>query len=247
MTLPPVNPGTLYGVGVGPGEPSWLTMRAVEVLKGADVIAWFAKEGRPGNGRAIVGELIGHGRDELPLLYPVTTELPVGDPGYEQMIGSFYAEAAYRVEAELGAGKSVAVISEGDPFLYGSFMHIWRRLRGRCPIEIVPGVTGMSACWSRAGVPITWGDDVLTVLPGTLPEDDLTRRLGATDAAVIMKLGHHLAKVRRAILTAGLMSRAVYVERGSMPGEVILPLTEKLDDTAPYFSMILIPGEGRRS
>jgi precorrin-2/cobalt-factor-2 C20-methyltransferase len=246
MTLPPVSPGTLYGVGVGPGEPGWLTLRAVEVLKGADVIAYFAKKGRRGNGRAIVDGVIGSGREELPLLYPVTTELPAGDPEYERLIGAFYAQSADAVKARLDAGRSVAVISEGDPFFYGSFMHIWRRLRGRAPIEIVPGVTGMSGCWSRAGLPITWGDDVLTVLPGTLAEPDLARRLAATDAAVIMKLGTNLPKVRRAVISAGLLARAIYVERGSMAAEVVLPLAEKRDDDAPYFSMILVPGEGRR-
>ncbi len=246
MRLSPITPGTLYGVGVGPGEPDYLTVRAVEVLKGADVIAWFAKRGRRGNGRTIIDGVIGEGREELALLYPITTERPVGDPEYERLIAEFYEEATNTVKTVLDAGKSVAVVSEGDPFFYGSFMHLWRRLRGQVPIEVVPGVTGMSACWTRAGVPITWGDDVLTVLPATLGEDVLAARLATTDAAVIMKLGTNLAKVRRAIVRAGLLDRAIYVERASMAGEHVCPLAGKPDDNAPYFSMILVPGQGRR-
>ncbi|MBD8903470.1 precorrin-2 C(20)-methyltransferase, partial [Methylobacterium bullatum] len=144
------------------------------------------------------------------------------------------------------AGRDVAILSEGDPFFYGSFMHLWRRLKDRFPVEVVPGVTGMSGCWTRAGTPITWGDDVLTILPATLGHDALVERLRITDAAVIMKLGRHLPKVRRALAETGLLDRAVYVERGTMAGEKVIALAEKPDDDAPYFSMVLVPGEGRR-
>ena len=148
--------------------------------------------------------------------------------------------------AELEAGRSLAVLCEGDPFFYGSFMHLWRRLAPRFPTEVVPGVTGMSGSWTRAGVPITWGDDVLTVCPATLDHDALVARFRATDAAVVMKLGRHLPKVREALKEAGLHDRAIYVERGTMPDEFICPLPEKTDDAAPYFALILVPGQGRR-
>ena len=124
-------------------------------------------------------------------------------------------------------------------------MHMWRRLATDFPVEIVPGVTGMSGCWARAAMPMTWGDDVLTVLTGTLPEDELARRLIQTDAAVIMKVGRHLPKVRRAVEAAGLLARAVYVERGSMADERIIALTEAPPERGPYFSMVLIGGQGR--
>jgi len=140
----------------------------------------------------------------------------------------------------------VAILSEGDPFFYGSFMHLWRRLKDRFPVEVIPGVTGMSGCWTRAGTPITWGDDVLTILPATLPREALVERLKGTDAAVIMKLGRHLPKVRGVLAETGFLARAVYVERGTMAGERVVPLAEKEDDVAPYFSMVLVPGEGRR-
>ena len=125
-------------------------------------------------------------------------------------------------------------------------MHMWRRLERDFPIEVVPGVTGMSGCWTRANAPITWGDDVLTVIPGTLDEAALTARLTGSDAAVIMKVGRNLAKVRRAVEAAGLLERAIYVERGTMSDERIMPLSDCAEKPGPYFAMVLIPGQGRR-
>ena len=138
------------------------------------------------------------------------------------------------------------MLCEGDPFFYGSFMHLWRRLEPRFPTEVVPGITAMSGCWTRANAPITWGDDELTVLTGTLPHAGLAQRLGASDAAVIMKLGRNLPKVRAALRSAGLIERAIYVERGTMAAERICALADKEDDEAPYFSLVLVPGLGRR-
>ena len=183
---------------------------------------------------------------EVRLEYPITEEAPADSAEYQAAIGAFYREASDRLAALLKEGKSVGLLAEGDPFFYGSFMHMWRRLNRDFPIEIVPGVTGMSGCWTSANAPITWGNDILSVLPGTLSEEQLTRRLTETDAAVIMKVGKNLAKVRRAVEAAGLLSRAVYVERGTMQGEQIMPLSECPNGKGPYFSMVLIPGQGRR-
>jgi precorrin-2/cobalt-factor-2 C20-methyltransferase len=238
--------GTLYGIGVGPGDISYLTLRAAALVRGVDVIAFFAKHGLQGNARGIVDPLMGQHRHELRLEYPVTNEIPPDDPSYQEQIGRFYEESAETLSALLRLGKSVGLLAEGDPFFYGSFMHIWRRLDAVFPIEVVPGVTGMSGCWTHANAPITWGDDVLSVLPGTMGEEQLTRRLADTDAAVIMKVGNNLAKVRRAVAAAGLLARAIYVERGTMQGEQIMPLSEGPEAGSPYFSMVLIPGQGRR-
>jgi precorrin-2/cobalt-factor-2 C20-methyltransferase len=238
--------GTLYGIGVGPGDVSYLTLRAAALVRQVDVIAFFAKRGLQGNARGIVDPLIGSHREELRLEYPVTDEIPPEHPSYQQQIGRFYAESAEALSALLRDGKSVGLLAEGDPFFYGSFMHIWRRLDQVFPIEVVPGVTGMSGCWTRANAPITWGNDVLSVLPGTMDEAQLTRRLADTDAAVIMKVGKNLAKIRRAVAAAGLSARAIYVERGSMKGERIMPLSESPEIGSPYFSMVLSPGQGRR-
>jgi precorrin-2/cobalt-factor-2 C20-methyltransferase len=238
--------GTLYGIGVGPGDIRYMTLRAAVLVRDVDVIAFFAKRGLQGNARGIVDPLMGQHRHELRLEYPVTDEIPPEDPSYQKQISRFYEESVETLSVLLRQGKSVGLLAEGDPFFYGSFMHIWRRLDAVFPIEIVPGVTGMSGCWTRANAPITWGDDILSVLPGTLGEAQLTRRLADTDAAVIMKVGKHLAKIRRAVEAAGLLARAIYVERGTMQDQRIMPLSEGPDVGSPYFSMVLIPGQGRR-
>ena len=241
-----VAKGTLYGIGVGPGDVNYLTLRAAALVQQVDVIAFFSKRGLQGNARGIVDPLMGENREEMRLEYPVTNEIPPEDPSYQEQISRFYEVSAETISALLRRGKSVGLLAEGDPFFYGSFMHIWRRLDKVFPIEVVPGVTGMSGCWTRANAPITWGDDALSVLPGTMGEEQLTRRLADTDAAVIMKVGKNLAKIRRAVTAAGLLSRAIYVERGSMKGERIMPLSEGPEVGSPYFSMVLIPGQGRR-
>jgi len=239
---------SLYGLGLGPGEPDYMTVRARGILERADRLAHFAKRGRRGNARTIADAVVGAnpGR-EIALVYPVTTEIPADHPDYASALHPFYEDAAARLLREVEAGHVVAVLCEGDPFFYGSFMHLWRRLKDRVPTEVVPAVSGMSGAWTCAGAPITWGDDVLTVVPATLPEADLARHLGQTDAAVIMKLGRHLPKVRAALRAAGLLDRAIYVERATMAGERIVPLPElPEDEEAPYFSLVIVPGRGRR-
>ena len=154
----------------------------------------------------------------------------------------FYDDAAAKIAAHLDAGSEVAVICEGDPLFYGSYMHLHARLSPRYATEIVPGVTGMSGCWSAAGMPIAQGDDIFTVLPATLPEAELARRLSEADAAVVMKVGRHLPKLRRALAVSGRLPRAIYVERGTMAEEKMIPLAAKLDDEAPYFAVVLVPG-----
>jgi precorrin-2/cobalt-factor-2 C20-methyltransferase len=238
--------GRLFGVGLGPGDPDLLTVKAVRTLQEAPVVAWFAKKGRRGNARTIVDAWMKTSCEELPLLYPVTTEIPFGDRDYVSQVGGFYESSADLVADHLRAGRDVALLCEGDPMFYGSFMHIYVRLRERFAVSIIPGVTGMAGCWAAAGEPITWGDDVLTVLPGTLPGDVLVAKLAGTDAAVIMKLGQNFPKVRAALDAAGMIDRAVYVERGTMPSQKIVPMRDKLDDEAPYFSLIIVPGQGRR-
>ena len=182
---------------------------------------------------------------ELRLEYPFTVEVPVGDPRYPAEMAAFYDEAAEKVAARLDEGTDVAVLCEGDPLFYGSYMYIHDRLAGRYACEVVPGITAMSGCWARAGAPMTRGDDMLSVVSGTMDEDGLAERLGAADAAVIMKAGLNLKKVRAALARAGKLERAVYVERGTMPEESITRLAEKPDDDGPYFSLVLVPTERR--
>jgi precorrin-2/cobalt-factor-2 C20-methyltransferase len=236
----------LIGVGVGPGDPELMTLKAMRALREADVIAHFAKAGNASHARAIAAPHMHPEVTELPLLYPVTTELPKCSDGYRDALSDFYDEAAVKIAAQLEAGRAVAVICEGDPLFYGSYMHLHARLASRFPTEIVAGVTGMSGCWSAAGMPIAQGDDVFTVLPATLPEDELARRLRDADAAVVMKVGRHLPKLRRALQTSGRLARAIYVERGTMADAKMIPLAAKPGDDAPYFAVVLVPGWERR-
>lgn len=238
--------GVLTGVGLGPGDPELVTVKAARLLGAAGTVAYFAKAGRSGHARTIAAPYLVPGAREVALHYPVTTEIPFTDDAYVDALARFYDESAARLSAELSAGRDVALLCEGDPLLYGSFMHLFARLDGRFRIDICAGLSGMSGCFAAARQPMTWGDDILTVLPATLDEETLARRLADTDAAVVMKLGGNLAKLRRALICAGVHERAIYVERGTMAGEKIMRFTQKRDDDAPYFAMALVPGQGRR-
>jgi len=238
--------GALIGVGLGPGDPELVTVKAARLIGEAKIVAYFGKPGRPSNARAIAERYFSAGCEEMPLLYPVTTEIPFEQPEYVGALASFYEESAPRLGAVLESGRDIALLCEGDPMLYGSFMHMFTRLEHRFRIDVCAGVSGMSGCFASARQPMTWGDDILTVLPATLDEDTLTQRLATTDAAVVMKLGGNFPKLRRAMGRAGVSDRAIYVERGTMAAEKIMPFSEKRDDVAPYFSMALVPGRGRR-
>ncbi len=237
--------GTLFTIGMGPGDPELLTLKAVRIIGSAPVVAYFAKRGRTGHARSIAGAHVPPGTIELRFEYPYTTEIAVDDPRYIAELGMFYERSAAEIAVHLDGARDVALLCEGDPFFYGSAMYLFDRLGGSYRNETVPGIPGMSGCWSRAGLPFTHGDDVLSVLPGTLDEASLAERLALCDAAVIMKVGRNLSKIRSAIETAGLADRAVYVERGTMPGERIVRLNEMTEPTAPYFAMVLVPGRQR--
>lgn len=234
--------GRLIGVGAGPGDPELMTLKAARILGEADVVAHYAKSGRVGNARRTAERFLKPGVIELPLLYPVTTEIPASDPAYRAAITAFHDQTAEMVEVHLREGRMVAVLSEGDPFFYGSYMHLHARLAPRYQAEAIPGVCAMSGAWSQAGLPFVQGDDALSVLPGTMAEEELARRLGGCDAAVIMKVGRNLGKIRRALAASGKLADAVYVERATMEGGRTMPLAEKTDDLAPYFSVVLAPG-----
>jgi precorrin-2/cobalt-factor-2 C20-methyltransferase len=236
--------GRLAILGMGPGDPELMTLKAARLLAAADTIAFFAKRGQPGHARRIAGDRVPQRAEELRFEYPYTTEIPAHDPRYAVELAACYDAAAEAIGARLATGRVVALLCEGDPFFYGSAMYVFDRLAAQHETTVVPGVTGMSACWSQAGVPIAHGDDVFCVLPGTLDEGALIERLQACDAAVIMKVGRNLEKIRAAVRSAGLLARAIYVERGAMPGERVLPLAE-VAAAAPYFSLVLIPGRQR--
>ncbi|MCI0598207.1 MAG: precorrin-2 C(20)-methyltransferase [Beijerinckiaceae bacterium] len=238
--------GRLFGVGLGPGDPELVTVKAAKIIASSPVIAYFAKKGANGRARAILDRWLAGTCQQVPLIYPVTTEMHFCDPAYVAELRGFYAHAEQVIAAHLLGGRDVALVCEGDPLFYGSFMHLYVRLKDRFCIEIIPGVSGMSGCWSAAKAPIAWGDDVLSVLPGTLGHAALVRHLCTSDAVVVIKVGANLAKIRAAIAEAGRLEAAIYVEHGTSEAQSIIPLAEKTDGHAPYFSSILIPGRGRR-
>lgn len=237
-----MSAGRLIGVGTGPGDPELLTLKALRAIGEADVIAHFLKAGREGNARSIVAAHWPENVIEVPLAYPVTTEIERGEPGYRGAIAAFFDDAAGQIAAHLDAGRTVAVLSEGDPLFYGSYMHIHVRLAHRYATEVIPGVTSLSGCWSDAGLPLMQGDDVFTVLPGTLPVEALAQKLREADAAAIMKVGRNLPKIRQALAGAGKLDGAIYVERGTMSDAIVTPLAARDDSPAPYFSVVLVPG-----
>ena len=243
MTTPPT--GKVICAGLGPGDPDLMSVRADRLVRGALHLAYFRKPGRKGQARQIVEGMLRADVVEYPMEYPVTTELPFDSAEYKSLLAMFYDNWAGRLAA-LAATQDVVVLCEGDPFLYGSFQHLWSRLRDVVPVEVVAGIPGMVGCWNRAGLPITWGDDILTVLAGTLPEAELRDQMGKSDALVIMKTGRNLPKVARALAAVGRLDAAVLVERGTMAGERIRPLAEVDAADCPYFAIVLVHGHGRR-
>jgi precorrin-2 C20-methyltransferase/precorrin-3B C17-methyltransferase len=239
-----VTPGRLFGVGVGPGDPELMTVKACRVIAAVHVIAYpNARHGRS-VARRIAAAHLRTEHVELPLEFPVTTEMTDHPGGYEAALGEFYDEAARALAEHLDAGRDVAVLCEGDPLFYGSYMYLHERLAGRFETTVIPGVTGFSAAAAAAGTPLVKRDDVFMALPGTLPAQELTARLRTADAAVVMKLGRTFAKVRGAVEAAGAGERGIYVERASSEEERIAPLRE-VDGEVPYMSLVLVPTQDR--
>ena len=234
--------GTLVIVGVGPGDPDLVTVKAARAIAAAPVVSYFAKRGRCGHARTIADRYLAAGTRELRLEYPYTTEIAVGDPRYTEGLAIFYTQCAARLSEELDGGADVALLCEGDPLLYGSSIPLLDRLGPLYPSKIIPGVCGMNGCWAAARTPMAHGDDIVSIIPGTLDAAELTRALSGCDAAVVVKIGHNLDKVRSALARTARDEQAIYVERGTMSGERAMPLSELRDTPAPYFSLILIPG-----
>ena len=238
--------GTIYGVGLGPGDPDLMTVKADRLLRSARHVAFFRKAGRKGQARQIVNGMIPEGAVEFPMEYPVTTEIPLTDPAYNDTLSGFYADCTKRLRMLTDAGEDVVVLCEGDPFFYGSFMHLHTRLKDDVPVQVVPAITGMSGAWTATGAPITWGDDILTVLMGTLDEDTLARNMASADALVVMKIGRNIDKVRRALRASGKYDAAWLVEYATMPNQSVQKLAQTEGKVTPYFSIIVVHGQGRR-
>jgi len=227
----PPSRGTLYGVGVGPGDPDLMTVRAVRLIACSKVIAYPTLEGGASFARAIASAEIAKGTKEIVMDVPMTVAREPAQQAYDA--------GAAQIAAALRQGEDVVCLCEGDPFFYGSFMYLFARLSEEFDVEVVPGVTSVTTCAARAGMPLAARNERLTVLPGPLDEDELRLRIEGAESVAIMKVGRHLQKIRDVIDGLGLTEQAVYVERASLPEELVLPLADA-PDAAPYFSMILL-------
>jgi precorrin-2 C20-methyltransferase/precorrin-3B C17-methyltransferase len=236
--------GTLYGVGLGPGDPELVTVKAARLIGEADVIAYHSARHGHSIARGIAERYLRPGQVEEHLVYPVTTETTDHPGGYAGAMEDFYAASAERIATHLEAGRNVALLAEGDPLFYSSYMHMHSRLTERFDAVIVPGVTSVSAASAATGTPLVQGDEVLTILPGTLPAEELKRRLADTDAAVILKLGRSYTVVREALSSTGRLEEAYYVERASTDRQRVAPAAEIDPGTVPYFSLAMVPGGG---
>jgi precorrin-2 C20-methyltransferase / precorrin-3B C17-methyltransferase len=238
--------GRLFGVGVGPGDPELLTLKALRIVRAAHVVTYPAARHGHSNARAVVAAKLRTEQLELPLIYPITTETSERDDSYEEALRAFYDEAAENIAAHLEQGRDVAALCEGDPFFYGSFMYLHDRLAHRYITEVVPGVTSISAACARLGTPPARRDTPLTILPGTLSEEALTAKLSDGGAYAIVKLGRNFTKVHAVLRRTGLIERAHYIERATMHAERILPLEHILPEEVPYFSTIVVPATNLR-
>jgi precorrin-2 C20-methyltransferase/precorrin-3B C17-methyltransferase len=233
--------GRLWGVGVGPGDPELVTVKAARLIGAADVIAYHSARHGRSNARRCAEPYLRGDQIEEPLVYPITVETTDHPGGYRGALDDFYAAASARLAAHLDAGRDVVVLAEGDPFFYGSFMHLHERLAHRYPTEVVAGVTSMAAAAAALGRPLVERDEVLTVLPGTLPAEELARRLADTDAAAVLKLGRTFPAVRAAAEQAGVLADSYYVERASGQAQRVAPLADVDPESVPYFALALRP------
>ncbi|MBI3692298.1 MAG: precorrin-2 C(20)-methyltransferase, partial [Mycolicibacterium aromaticivorans] len=237
--------GTLFGVGLGPGDPELVTVKAARIIGAADVVAYHSARHGRSIARRIAEPYLRAGQIEEHLVYPVTTETTEHPGGYAGAMEDFYREAAERIAAHLDAGRDVALLAEGDPLFYSSYMHMHTRLTERFSAVIIPGVTSVSAASAAIATPLVTGDEVLSVLPGTMPVRELARRLADADAAVVMKLGRTYPQVREALSMAGRLDQAFYVERASTDAQRVLPAGEVDAESVPYFSLAMLPGGSR--
>jgi precorrin-2/cobalt-factor-2 C20-methyltransferase len=237
------NKGRLFGLGVGPGDPELITVKALRLLRAAPVVAYFVAKGKKSNAFGIIENYLQERQLAVPLVYPVTTEKLEPPLCYESIISDFYDTAATQLAVHLDAGRDVAVICEGDPFFYGSYMYLHDRMAASYDTTVVPGVCSMLGGAAVLGAPLVYRNQSLSVLSGVLPAADLKQRLSVADAAVIMKLGRNFDKVRRVLDELNLAQRALYVERATMQSQRIVPLDAVDPMASPYFSLIVVPGE----
>jgi len=224
--------GQIWGIGVGPGDPDLITLKAHRILQVADVIAYPAPAGSDSLVRSIAAPHIPTGAEE----FVISTPMDVARHPAQDV----YDWATDEIGKMADAGKSVAILCEGDPFFYGSFMYLYSRLSGSYDVKVVPGVSSVNACAAELGIPLAARNDVISAIPATLDAETLKVRLRAADTASIIKAGRHLKKVKQVLDALGVSDNAMYIERATMDNQRILPLSQVSEDTAPYFSMIIV-------
>ncbi|WP_173645102.1 precorrin-2 C(20)-methyltransferase [Polycladidibacter stylochi] len=224
--------GTLYGVGLGPGDPELITLKAHRLISKAKVIAYPAAEGIPSFAREIVAQYLPENAIEIAMEMPMRTDR---FPAKE-----VYDRAASSITEQLNNGHDVVVLCEGDPFLYGSFMYLYERLSGNFRCEVVPGVSSVPACAAALGRPLAARNDVLTIIPGPLNNERIQPLIENAEAVAIMKVGRHVNRIKTLLENMGLLEHAGYVERATRPDMKVMPLAHLNSDSAPYFSMILV-------
>ncbi len=228
--------GTVYGIGVGPGDPELMTLKGARLLAACPVIAYPAPETGDSLARRIAAPHMPGDATEIVIRTPMSLDR---FPAQE-----VYDRAAAEIGTHLAAGRDVGVLCEGDPFFYGSFMYLFARLAEAWPVEVVPGVSSLMACAATLGAPLAARNDVLTVLPAPLDDATLAERLSTCDAAAIIKVGRHFARVRALLSELGLAVSARYIERATMAEQRVVALDEVDADAVPYFSMVLVHTRG---
>lgn len=235
--------GILYGIGVGPGDPELLTMKAVKAIGEADIIAYPTANGTKSNAKTTIEPYLKSTHQLMPLTYPVTAGPIADSAAYQQLMQTFYDQTAAELDRELATGKTVAIICAGDPFVFGSYMYWHARLAEKFETIVIPGISSILAAPVSLGMPLCHREDIVSIIPGTLSEAEISKALVGAGSAVIMKLGRTFEKVRRAVAAAGLTDNAYLVERATMSGERILPISMVNAAEVPYFSLVVIPCE----
>ena len=238
--------GIIYGVGVGPGDPELISLKAYNLLKKAKYIAYFKKKNKDGISYNIVKQYLRKNVLEIQMDYPITTEISFQSIEYKKTLSQFYENCCNQILSISNKNNDIIVLCEGDPFFYGSFMHLYTRLLDKNIIKVIPGITGMSAACTASKSPITWGDDILTVIMGTMSENEIVKRIKKNDAIVIMKIGKNYEKICKVLKKLNLFDDAFLIENASMSNERVRKLINVQELILPYFSIILIHGTGRR-
>ena len=234
--------GKVYGVGLGPGNPELISLKAHELISNARYIGYFSKKNNHSRALNIAKNFLKKNTNLIKMEFPVTTEIPFKDSKYKSLLASFYEQCCNKIISILKKENDFIMLCEGDPFFYGSFIHLYFRLRNKVEVKIIPGITGMSSAWTSSAFPITWRDETLTVIMGTKDEEQINNSIKYSDAIIFMKIGKNFQKINKVLKKNDLYKKAVLVEYASMENERVRKLSEVNEEILPYFSIIIVHG-----